>query len=166
LASLQRPLMGHPERCSINYGWHSCRSVPAGFSRMAPYCFTCRRFTFPIRNNIRSCKKEITHERCIKQISEITRTPRCRKNVFHGTISSNTISGTWADVPMGATRSPGDLTLQLLNDERLYKTAIPCIPDLLPSLHSRIKSFIVSRLAFLIRIESVKWLLPESVWEM
>jgi hypothetical protein len=51
-------------------------------------------------------------------------TPINFANVFHGTISGVTISGTWADVPMGATRSSGDLTLQLLNDGRLYKTAM------------------------------------------
>lgn len=34
-------------------------------------------------------------------------------NVFHGTRSGNTVTGSWADTPRGAARSSGTLTLKL-----------------------------------------------------
>ena len=44
-------------------------------------------------------------------------------NVFHGTITANTIHGTWADLPGGRTNHTGSLDLRVESNDRLTKTA-------------------------------------------
>lgn len=40
-------------------------------------------------------------------------------NVFHGRLSGNRISGRWADVPQGRIQSAGEMTLQVLGNDKL-----------------------------------------------
>jgi len=44
-------------------------------------------------------------------------------NVFHGTITGNTIHGIWADLPGGRTNHTGSLDLRVESNDRLTKTA-------------------------------------------
>src|SRR5689334_8864084 len=44
-------------------------------------------------------------------------------NVFHGTITGNTIHGTWADLPGGRTKHTGALDLRIESNDRLTKIA-------------------------------------------
>jgi cathepsin L len=45
-------------------------------------------------------------------------------NVFHGTVSGMSISGQWADVPLGANRNYGTLGIQIVNFNQLQRTAV------------------------------------------
>ena len=45
-------------------------------------------------------------------------------NVFHGTLKDSSITGIWADVPLGSNQNHGTLTLQIQNDGSLSKTAM------------------------------------------
>jgi hypothetical protein len=44
-------------------------------------------------------------------------------NVMHGTISGNTITGTWADVPPGSAKSSGSIVLQIDNANSFHVTS-------------------------------------------
>lgn len=47
---------------------------------------------------------------------------RSWSNVFNGTISGDTVQGNWADVPKGATRNSGYMTLRINGSNLFYAT--------------------------------------------
>lgn len=45
-------------------------------------------------------------------------------NVFKGVRNGNTITGAWSDVPLGRTRGAGTMTLNVVNNADLRRTAV------------------------------------------